>query len=85
MRREDIDPITTDRRREPLRLGEILSRLPRSLGFSQDRYVPAERDRFGRGLLSLRFRLDKPSLNLPVEVLLGDPGAPSQPAGRGSE
>ena len=34
-------------------------KLLQSLGFSMDRYFPAERDRSGKGLPSLRFRLDR--------------------------
>lgn len=37
--------------------------LLRSLGFTQDRHFPAEQDKTGKGLPSLRFRLDGPSLS----------------------
>jgi ribosomal-protein-alanine N-acetyltransferase len=35
--------------------------LLRSLGFTQDRHIPAEQDKTGKGLPSLRFRLDGPT------------------------
>lgn len=38
-------------------------KLLQSLGFTQDGYVPSELDKFGRGLPSLRFRLDGPPLS----------------------
>lgn len=34
-----------------------------SLGFTQDRHFPAEQDKTGKGLPSLRFRLDGPPLS----------------------
>lgn len=41
-------------------------KLLQSLGFTQDGYVPSELDKFGRGLPSLRFRLDKPASDVPL-------------------
>jgi ribosomal-protein-alanine N-acetyltransferase len=38
-------------------------RLLRGLGFTQDRHFPAEQDKTGKGLPSLRFRLDGPPLS----------------------
>lgn len=37
--------------------------LLRSLGFTQDRHFPAEQDKTGKGLPSLRFRLDGPPVS----------------------